>query len=96
MADKVHASRNPELAGGISRYGRSAMYRRKALYKKKKIAVKSPKTPEQYYKLQEIKGEKNGSKRVVLKKKSVSSQLKRTPTCIHSHILAVSILSNRG
>ena len=72
MADKPHASRNSELAGGISRYGRSAMYRRKALYKKKKVAVKSTKTPKPYYKLQPIKGEKNGDKRVVLLKKSVS------------------------
>ena len=59
------------------------MYRRKALYKKKKDPVKSTKASKPYYKLQPIKGEKNGDKRVVLLKKSVSFQLKHTPTCIH-------------
>ena len=78
MAGKPHASRNPELACGITRYSRSAMYKRKALYKKKKVAVKSEKKPKHYYKLQPIKGEKNGNKRVVLLKKSVSFQLKHT------------------
>lgn len=82
MAGKRHASRNSELAGGISRYSRSAMYKRKALYKKKKVAAKSPKKSKPYYKLQPIKGEKNGDKRPVLLKKSVSFLLKRTPMCL--------------
>lgn len=82
MAGKPHAPRNRELAGGISRYGRSAMYRRKALYKKKRVVVKSSKKAEHYYKLQEIKGEKNGGKRVVLKKKSVSFLLKLIPRAL--------------
>ena len=85
MAGKPHASRNSELAGGISRYSRSAMYKKKALYKKKKVAVKSEKKPKPYYKLQPIKGEKNGDKRVVLLKKSVSLQLKHTPRALTSH-----------
>lgn len=80
-----HAPRNRELAGGISRYSRSAMYRRKALYKKKKDPVKSTKASKPYYKLQPIKGEKNGDKRAVLLKKSVSFLLKHTSTCIHPH-----------
>ena len=78
-----HAPRNSVLAGGITRYSRSAMYRRKALYKKKKVPAKSTKTSKHYYKLQPIKGEKNGDKRAVLLKKSVSFLLKRTSTCIH-------------
>ena len=59
------------------------MYRRKALYKKKKVPVKSTKASKPYYKLQPIKGEKNGDKRAVLLKKSVSFQLEHTSTCIH-------------
>ena len=55
------------------------MYGRKALYKKKKVPVKSTKTSKHYYKLQPIKGEKNGDKRAVLLKKSVGFQLKHTP-----------------
>lgn len=61
------------------------MYKRKALYKKKKVAVKSEKKPKPYYKLQPIKGEKNGDKRVVLLKKSVSFQLKHTPPRAFTH-----------
>lgn len=89
MADKPHASRNSELAGGISRYSRSAMYKKKALYKKKKVAVKSDKTKERHYKLQPIKGEKNGDKRVILLKKSVRFLIKHISTCIRLSLLFV-------
>lgn len=71
MAGKPHAPRNKMLAGGISLYSRSAMYKRKALYKKKKTVVKPTKEKRPYYKLKDIKGEKNGNKRVVLLKKTV-------------------------
>ena len=65
--------RNYILAGGISRYGRSAMYRKKALYKKK-IAVKNfQKTKEPHFVVKDVNGAKNGGKRIVLTKKSVSS-----------------------
>lgn len=71
MAGKPHTPRNYLLPGGISRYGRSAMYRRKALYKKKKVPVVATKEKKPYFKVKEIKGEKNGGKRVVPLKKSV-------------------------
>lgn len=69
MAGKAHSSRNHLLAGGISRYSRSAMYRKKALYKKKKVVIKPTKDKEPHYKIKPVKGEKNGQKRVVLLKK---------------------------
>ena len=47
------------------------MYRRKALYKKKKVPVVATKEKKPYFKVKEIKGEKNGGKRVVPLKKSV-------------------------
>lgn len=47
------------------------MYRRKALYKKKKLPVVATKEKNPYFKVKQIKGEKNGGKRVVPLKKSV-------------------------
>ena len=73
MARKPHSPRNSLLPGGISRYGRSAMYHRKALYKKKKVAVAAAKEKTPYFKVKEIKGERNGGKRIVPLKKSVST-----------------------
>lgn len=67
------SSRNIVLAGGISKYSRSAMFRRRALYKKKKVPMKAAVKKREYYSVKPIKGEKNGEKRVVLKSKAVSS-----------------------
>ena len=71
MAGKPHTPRNSILPGGISRYGRSAMYSRKALFKKKRIPVVASKEKKSYFKVKEVKGEKNGGRRVVPLKKSV-------------------------
>ena len=71
MARKPHAPRNYTFPGGVSRYGRSAMYSRKALFKKKKVPVVAAKEKTAYFRVKEIKGEKNGSKRIVPLRKSV-------------------------
>lgn len=71
MAGKPHTPRNYLLPGGIPRYSRSAMYRRRALYKKQKTVVRPTKPKRAHYKVQPVKGEKNGEKRIVLLKKSV-------------------------
>ena len=78
MARTPHSSRNSVLPGGIPKYSRSAMYRKKALYKKKKVPVKPEKKKETFFKLKEIKGEKNGGKRAVLLRKSVCFFIKHT------------------
>lgn len=75
MAKKPHSSRNSLLPGGIPKYSRSAMYRKKALYKKKKVPVKAEKKKRVFFKFKDVKGEKNGGKRVVLLRKSVSSSI---------------------
>ena len=72
MAGKPHSPRNHLLPGGVSRYSRSAMYRKKALYKKKKVPVVAAKEKKTYFKVKEVKGDKNGDKRIVPLKKSVS------------------------
>lgn len=73
MAGKPHCPRNQLLPGGIPKYSRSAMYRKKALYKKKKVPVKAEKKKRKFFEYKDIKGERNGGKRVVLLRKSVSS-----------------------
>lgn len=75
---KAHSSRNRILAGGISRFSRSAMYKRRALYKKKKVPCKAPVKKTTYFSIKEVKGEKNGEKRVVLKSKAVIFLTKHT------------------
>merc|ERR1712018_234753 len=65
MPSKVHASRNPELAPGISRYSRSAIYKKRALYKRKKTGVKKIVKEELKTKTKEVGGDKNGGSRVV-------------------------------
>lgn len=74
MVGKSHTSRNYDLPGGVSRYSRSAMYRRKALFKKKKIPVIAAKEKSVYFRVKKIKGEKNGEKRTVPLRKSVSKE----------------------
>ena len=54
------------------------MYRKKALYKRKKVPVKPEKKKETFFKLKDIKGEKNGGKRAVLLRKSVCFFIKHT------------------
>ena len=67
---KPHNSRNGELAGGISKYSRTAVYKKRALYKKKKtVSVK--KTPKvELFKTKKIGGDKNGSTRKVAVEKT--------------------------
>lgn len=57
------------------------MYRKKALYKKKKVPVKPEKKKDTFFKLKEIKGEKNGGKRAVLLRKSVCFLIEHTAWC---------------
>ncbi|XP_077995306.1 large ribosomal subunit protein eL6-like [Glandiceps talaboti] len=75
MADekkkKAHSCRNKLLTGGVSRYGRSAMYERTATYKKKWDPVKKEKVKTPVYVEKQIGGDKNGGKRLV--------RVKRTP-----------------
>lgn len=73
MPGKAHSSRNYILAGGISRYSRSAMYERKALYKKNRTEVKAKKEKRRHYEIKPVKGERNGKNRVVLLKKTVNN-----------------------
>ena len=47
------------------------MYSRKALYKKKKTPIVAAKEKKPYFKVKEIKGDKNGGRRIVPLKKSV-------------------------
>ena len=75
MGRKPHTPRNYLLPGGISRYGRSAMYSRKALYKKKKVPAAATNEKRPYFMVKEIKGDKNGGKRIVPLKKSVSRKV---------------------
>ena len=65
----VHAPRNKVLAGGISRFSRSAMYAKKALYKKKKVTVPKKDAAPVATKTVEVKGAKNGKTRQVPVKK---------------------------
>ncbi|CEI97588.1 Putative 60S ribosomal protein L6 [Rhizopus microsporus] len=60
-----HAPRNSFIAPGVSRYSRSAVYSKKALYKRKKTAVAAPAQQAAADKTVEVKGAKNGGKRVV-------------------------------
>jgi len=60
------SSRNTELAGGISKLSRSAVYRKRALYKRKKTAsAPAAKAEADKTKVKPIGGDKNGQERVV-------------------------------
>ncbi|CAO3659710.1 hypothetical protein G6F70_003838 [Rhizopus microsporus] len=61
----AHAPRNSVLVPGVSRYSRSAVYSKKALYKRKKTNVAAPAKQTAADKTVEVKGAKNGGKRVV-------------------------------
>ncbi|KAI8057775.1 ribosomal protein L6e-domain-containing protein [Syncephalis plumigaleata] len=62
----ANASRNSELASGISRYSRSKVYSRRALWKRNKAAVgKAVSQPAPLTKTVAVKGEKNGSERTI-------------------------------
>ena len=69
---KVHTPRNRDLAPGIGRYSRSAIYKKRALYKRKKTGVKKLVAEEQKSKVKEVGGDKNGGTRVVPVKREVS------------------------
>lgn len=73
MAKKKHSSRNPELAPGIGRYSRTAIYKKRALYKRKKTGEKKPVKEQEKVKRKEIGGDKNGGSRVVPVKREVSN-----------------------
>ena len=62
---KPHAPRNSVLPGGISRYGRTAIYKKKALYKKKKVATKVTVKKTATTKVKPVGGDKNGKQRTV-------------------------------
>ena len=68
---KVHTPRNKDLAPGIGRYSRSAIYKKRALYKRKKTGVKKEVVEEPKTRVKEVGGDKNGSTRVVPVKREV-------------------------
>ncbi|KAI9317725.1 60S ribosomal protein L6 [Dichotomocladium elegans] len=61
----AHAPRNSFLVPGVTRYSRSAMYAKKALHKRQKKAVAAPVKQVAADKTVEVKGAKNGGKRVI-------------------------------
>ena len=69
---KKHHPRNYQLPGGIWRYSRSAMYARRALYKRKKGPTEVVKKKRPHFRVVEVRGTKNGSKRVIQIRKTVS------------------------
>lgn len=69
---KVHTPRNRDLAPGIGRYSRSAMFKKRALYKRKKTGVEKIVLDVQKWKVKEVGGDKNGGTRVVPVKREVS------------------------
>lgn len=72
-AKKIQKPRNYELAAGIQRFSKSAMYHKRGIWKTKpKTALKpKPAQPRQPSTVEkQIKGDKNGGTRKVLKQKS--------------------------
>merc|ERR1711977_780589 len=65
-SNKMVASRNTTLAGGVSKLSRSAVYRKRALYKRKKsAAAPAAKVEAEKTKVKPIGGDKNGQERIV-------------------------------
>ncbi|KAG0168448.1 hypothetical protein DFQ28_003235 [Apophysomyces sp. BC1034] len=60
-----HAPRNSFLVPGVSRYSRSTVYAKKALHKRQKKAVAAPAKQAVVDNTKEVKGAKNGGKRVI-------------------------------
>ncbi|KAF7725232.1 hypothetical protein EC973_000320 [Apophysomyces ossiformis] len=63
--EMAHAPRNSFLAPGVSRYSRSNVYAKKALHKRQKKGVAAPAKKADADKTVEVKGAKNGGKRIV-------------------------------
>ncbi|KAG0170167.1 hypothetical protein DFQ28_008709 [Apophysomyces sp. BC1034] len=61
----AHAPRNSFLAPGVSRYSRSTVYAKKSLHKRQKKGVTAPVKKADADKTVDVKGAKNGAKRVV-------------------------------
>merc|ERR1711977_472043 len=65
-SNKMVASRNTIMTGGMSKLSRSAVYRKRALYKRKKVgAAPAAKVEAEKTKVKPIGGDKNGQERVV-------------------------------
>lgn len=71
-AEKSKKPRNYELAAGIMRFSKSAMYKKRGIWKKKKVGQKpKEKEPRQPNAIEKpVKGDKNGQTRKVLRKKA--------------------------
>ncbi|CAG8466218.1 10232_t:CDS:2 [Ambispora leptoticha] len=65
MARTNHVPRNSFLVPGITRYSRSVIYAKKAMYKRKKTPQPKQETKPEQIKTVQVKGEKNGEKRLV-------------------------------
>ncbi|XP_002731336.1 large ribosomal subunit protein eL6-like [Saccoglossus kowalevskii] len=98
---RPHSSRNSMLSGGISRYGRAAMYARTATYKKKWTVVKKEKAASPKFIEKQIGGDKNGGKRQVRVKRqpryypteelAKRKRISKKPFSEHKHRLRASI-----
>merc|ERR1711977_749993 len=65
-SNKMVASRNTIMTGGMSKLSRSAVYRKRALYKRKKVgAAPAAKVQAEKTKVKPVGGDKNGGERIV-------------------------------
>ncbi|KNC85318.1 large subunit ribosomal protein L6e [Sphaeroforma arctica JP610] len=75
-----HAPRNSNLAFGVNRLGRAAVYKKRALYRRKKTTQNTEKAAPATTKTKEIGGDKNGKTRTVpLQKESRFYATEDTP-----------------